>query len=145
METSRLRSVWMSRTSGMFSRITGSSVRMAAAMAGRAAFFAPLMRTLPTRGLPPRITNLSIRLSGAVAPLTKSIRTARLRVTGFFRSCPEPLDSIRLALVGWTVGGFETIFIRLPHGNRPPYITLGIFESERRLLAPHTGLQHDEC
>src|SRR5215472_10592240 len=64
--TSRLRSVCISRTSGMFSRTTGSSVRMAAAIAGSAAFFAPLTRIVPTRGLPPRTTNLSITLSDAV-------------------------------------------------------------------------------
>src|SRR5437016_13288065 len=50
----------MSRTCGMFSRITGSSVSRAAAIAGRAAFFAPLMRIVPRSGFPPRITNLSI-------------------------------------------------------------------------------------
>src|SRR5438128_4675027 len=52
----------MSRTSGMFSRMTFSSVRRAAAIAGSAAFLAPLMRTVPSSGLPPRITNLSIRV-----------------------------------------------------------------------------------
>ena len=60
MAESSLRVVSMSRTCGMFSRITGSSVRRAAAMAGSAAFLAPLMRTVPSRGLPPRITNLSM-------------------------------------------------------------------------------------
>src|ERR1039458_282964 len=50
----------MSRTWGMFSRITGSSVSKAAAMQGSAAFFAPLIRTVPSSGLPPRITSLSI-------------------------------------------------------------------------------------
>src|SRR5437588_9597630 len=60
MATRSLRSVSMSRTSGIFSRMTVSSVRMAAAIAGRAAFLAPLMRTVPSRGLPPRMTNLSI-------------------------------------------------------------------------------------
>ena len=44
----------------MFSRMTGSSVSSAAAMAGSAAFFAPLIRTVPSSGLPPRMTNLSI-------------------------------------------------------------------------------------
>src|SRR5271157_1784691 len=44
----------------MFSRITVSSVRRAAAIAGRAAFLAPLTRTVPTSGLPPRTTSLSI-------------------------------------------------------------------------------------
>src|SRR5207244_5518464 len=39
---------------------TGSSVSRAAAIAGRAAFFAPLMRIVPRSGFPPRITNLSI-------------------------------------------------------------------------------------
>src|ERR1700733_287513 len=60
METSSLRSVSMSRTCGMFSSTTSSSVRRAAAMQGRAEFFEPLTRTVPRRGLPPRITNLSM-------------------------------------------------------------------------------------
>src|ERR1017187_3924695 len=60
MEASSLRSVSMSRTWGMFSSVTSSSVRMAAAMQGRAEFLAPETRMVPTRGLPPRITNLSI-------------------------------------------------------------------------------------
>src|ERR1700679_636532 len=51
----------MSRTWGMFSRITSSSVRMAAAMQGNAEFFAPDTRMVPSSGFPPRMTNLSIR------------------------------------------------------------------------------------
>src|SRR5512140_814078 len=50
----------MSRTCGIFSRMTGSSVRSAAAIAGSAAFFAPLTLMVPSRGLPPRMTNLSM-------------------------------------------------------------------------------------
>src|ERR1700693_3065874 len=57
-----LRSVSMSRTWGMFSRMTSSSVRMAAAMHGRAEFLAPETLMVPRRGLPPRTTNLSIDL-----------------------------------------------------------------------------------
>src|ERR1700722_1709065 len=60
MELSNLRSVSMSRTWGMFSRITSSSVRMAAAMQGRAEFFAPETLMVPSSGFPPRTTNLSI-------------------------------------------------------------------------------------
>jgi hypothetical protein len=33
---------------------------MAAAMQGNAEFFAPEMRTVPTSGFPPRMTNLSM-------------------------------------------------------------------------------------
>src|SRR5580704_13997963 len=62
MLVSSLRSVSMSRTWGMFSRMTSSSVRMAAAMQGRAEFFAPETLIVPRRGFPPRTTNLSIRL-----------------------------------------------------------------------------------
>ena len=54
------RSVSMSRTWGMFSSVTSSSVRMAAAMHGSAEFFAPETRMVPTSGLPPRMTNLSM-------------------------------------------------------------------------------------
>src|ERR1700710_1085643 len=60
MLTRSLRSVSMSRTWGMFSRMISSSVRMAAAMQGRAEFFAPETLMVPRRGLPPRTTNLSI-------------------------------------------------------------------------------------
>jgi hypothetical protein len=42
----------------MFSRMTSSSVRMAAAMQGSAEFFAPETLMVPSSGLPPRITNL---------------------------------------------------------------------------------------
>ena len=45
MAASSFRVVSNSRTCGMFSRVTGSSVSNAAAMHGSAAFFAPLMRT----------------------------------------------------------------------------------------------------
>src|SRR5665213_4394229 len=66
MEASSLRSVSMSCTWGMFSSVTSSSVRMAAAMQGRAEFLAPETRMVPTRGLPPRITNLSIEQKSSV-------------------------------------------------------------------------------
>src|SRR5262249_45729266 len=82
IETSKLRSVCMSRTSGMFSRVTASSVRMAAAMAGSAAFLAPLTRMVPTRGLPPRMTNLSIIASGASVPF--SLRSRGMGMDNFF-------------------------------------------------------------
>src|SRR5262245_30482644 len=62
MAESSLRVVSISRTCGMFSRMTGSSVRMAAAIAGSAAFLAPLTRIVPSSGFPPRMTNLSIGL-----------------------------------------------------------------------------------
>src|SRR5580658_5591056 len=62
MEESKRRSVSMSCTCGMFSRVTSSSVRMAAAMQGRAEFFAPETLMVPSSGFPPRTTNLSIGL-----------------------------------------------------------------------------------
>src|ERR1035441_9281945 len=68
MAASRRRVVSMSRTCGIFSRMTGSSVSKEAAMAGRAAFLAPLMRMVPRSGLPPRMTNLSIRYLRYVSP-----------------------------------------------------------------------------
>src|SRR2546422_628641 len=59
--SSRRRSiVRRSRTGGMRSRMTGSSVRSVAASAGRAEFFEPLVGIVPLRGRPPCITNLSI-------------------------------------------------------------------------------------
>src|SRR5258708_25380156 len=62
MAASRLRVVWRSRTWGMFYKMSGSSVKRAAAMQGSAAFFAPLTRTVPSKGEPPRITSLSMGL-----------------------------------------------------------------------------------
>lgn len=52
--------VMMSRTRGTFFRCTGSAVNKAAAIAGNAAFFAPLICTVPASGLPPEILNRSM-------------------------------------------------------------------------------------
>src|SRR5258708_7257622 len=60
MAASRLRGVWMSRTWGMFSKMTGSSVKRAGGMQGGAAFFAPLARTGPRKGEAPRGSRLSL-------------------------------------------------------------------------------------
>src|SRR2546426_6168185 len=54
--------VMMSRTRGMLCSVTLSCVSSAAAIAGNAEFFAPLMTTVPWRGFPPRIRNLSMRV-----------------------------------------------------------------------------------
>src|ERR1700733_4141837 len=89
------RSVSMSRTWGMFSRMTSSSVRMAAAMHGNAEFFAPETLMVPRRGLPPRTTNLSIpavyervtRKAGAKGDTFRQNRTpARLGALNALRS-----------------------------------------------------------
>ena len=94
MAASKLRSVTMSRTWGTFSRMTGSSVSRAAAIAGRAAFLAPLTRMVPTNGLPPRITSLSIDRdpgeSGAdwnPGSRLFILRGLRLAVAGLHASC----------------------------------------------------------
>lgn len=50
----------MSLRSGTFSITHGSAVRRVAAKMGRAAFFAPLISTVPPRGLPPLIRTTSI-------------------------------------------------------------------------------------
>src|SRR6266568_691272 len=65
----------------MLSRVTSSSVRMAAAIHGRAEFLAPLTRIVPSRGLPPRITNLSIRrpLFLGILPLERVSAASRVR------------------------------------------------------------------
>ena len=60
MCASSLPMVMMSRTRGILSSSTRSLVRSAAAIAGSAAFFAPLMRTEPSSGLPPSISSLSM-------------------------------------------------------------------------------------
>jgi hypothetical protein len=57
----------MSRTWGMFSSVTSSSVRIAAAMQGSAEFLAPETRMVPTSGLPPRMTNLSMKAEQLLA------------------------------------------------------------------------------
>src|SRR5712692_6395102 len=63
MCASRRDMVEMSLTRGTFSRRRGSVVRMAAAIAGSAAFFAPLISTVPSRRRPPSMRNLSILLT----------------------------------------------------------------------------------
>src|SRR5580658_3684672 len=83
MAVRRLRVVWMSRTCGMFSKMTGSSVRRAAAMQGRAAFFAPLTRTVPRSGSPPRITNLSMGESRTAIVAGRGPRNCCLGWHGF--------------------------------------------------------------
>ena len=60
MCASSLAMVMMSRTCGILCRCTASAVSSAAAMAGSAAFFAPLICTAPSSGLPPWILNRSI-------------------------------------------------------------------------------------
>ncbi len=52
--------VRMSRTRGMRRSCTSPSVSSAAAMAGSAAFFEPLVGMAPWSGVPPWMTNLSI-------------------------------------------------------------------------------------
>src|SRR5579864_755940 len=148
METSRLRSVWMSRTSGIFSRMTGSSVRMAAAIAGSAAFLAPLMRMLPTSGFPPRITNLSISVCwatpafGSRFPSRKPIEillTLRRRRSEHFKSdAGEGLSDI-------AVDFFESLFCLRPagscleHDQRDRHLATGGFEGLGRGLPVYPG------
>src|SRR5512140_1228035 len=78
----------------MFSSVTVSSVSSAAAMQGGAAFFAPETRTVPTSGLPPRITNLSMESDQTFVP-----------VAGY-------KDKSESLWMGWRVG--------LPQGNSLP-------------------------
>jgi hypothetical protein len=54
--------VIMSRTIATLWSATRSAVSKEAAMAGNAEFFAPLMATVPWRGTPPLMTNLSMIL-----------------------------------------------------------------------------------
>ena len=53
MCASSLAMVMMSRTRGIFCSVTGSLVSSAAAIAGNAAFFAPLICTVPFSFFPP--------------------------------------------------------------------------------------------
>src|SRR5271165_5881629 len=93
----------MSRTCGMFSSTTGSSVSRAAAIAGKAAFFAPLTRMLPSSGLPPRMTSLSIpyesmTILSAYADeqqaLVVVLLVGRERVVDLARDCGESLRTV---------------------------------------------------
>src|ERR1035438_9682262 len=71
----------MSRTWGMFSSVTSSSVRIAAAMQGSAELLAPETRMVPTSGLPPRMTNLSMETWELLPNQFKSVqRSARVCV-----------------------------------------------------------------
>src|SRR5260370_32477296 len=60
MNASSLLMVIRSRTFGMLCSVTCSSVSKAAAIAGSAEFFAPLISTVPRSAFPPLIKNLSI-------------------------------------------------------------------------------------
>src|SRR5579871_3752582 len=90
----------------MFSRMTSSSVRMAAAMQGSAEFFAPETRMVPRRGFPPRTTNLSIWLvygDFAWKWVAGVVRIWRKVTRGRRFDCPA--CGIRARLVGWFVAG----------------------------------------
>src|SRR5712692_9538709 len=143
METSKLRSVWISRTSGIFSRMTGSSVRMAAAMAGRAAFLAPLTRMVPTSGLPPRITNLSIRLSDA-ALLPFSPRGGRKGIEIFFSSRALPKDFLlarKFSRAG-LLHAPNKVHLKSLTLDSFSYVSLNRFESFLGLAPVQVCLQH---
>src|SRR6266446_4994904 len=60
MNARSLLMVMRSRTLGILCTVTWSAVSRAAAITGSAEFFAPLTLTVPCRGLPPLIRNLSI-------------------------------------------------------------------------------------
>src|ERR1035437_2259844 len=79
MDARSLRSVSMSRTWGMFSRTTSSSVKMAAAMQGNAEFFAPDTWTVPTSGVPPITKNLSMKGEQLLSFQCKSVSSAASR------------------------------------------------------------------
>src|SRR5216110_3327343 len=63
---------------GTFATTTGSSARSAPARIGSVAFFAPEMRTSPSRGTPPWICNLSM------SPLTRFFGCQRLDGKGVY-------------------------------------------------------------
>src|SRR2546423_2466106 len=88
------RVVSMSRTWGMFSSVTGSSVSSAAAIAGKAAFLAPLTRIVPSSGLPPRITNLSTSVyAPRYAPSNCPRKVFIVARNAFFGAGENPLDA----------------------------------------------------
>ena len=60
MNASSLLMVIRSRTLGMLCSVTFSAVSNAAAIAGSAEFFAPLIATVPRSAFPPLIRNLSM-------------------------------------------------------------------------------------
>lgn len=78
--------MFTSRTSGIFSIYTVSSVMAAAARIGSAAFLAPAISTSPTKGFPPFITYCSILFSSALGLI---IQTASCLLSGpVFRTKP---------------------------------------------------------
>jgi hypothetical protein len=67
-----------SSTSGTFSKTLGPSAKSAAIMALKAVFFAPLMRTRPPRGRPPRTRHLTGPISPRIgSPPPEGVRIAR--------------------------------------------------------------------
>src|ERR1017187_10410105 len=129
MAASKLRSVTMSRTWGMFSRMTGSSVSRAAAMAGRAAFLAPLMRTVPTSGLPPRITSLSIEKNPATLTRRWNVGRAYFILRGMSPAVAGPADAAELS--GNNPDQQQALIVYLGVGSRECAVDFFSDRSER--------------
>src|SRR6516165_810970 len=99
MNASSLPMVIMSRTMGMLCSITGSEVSNAAAIAGSAEFFAPLIATEPCNRLPPRIRNLSILSLFADCPSQVALRLHKLLARCFRREIPLQHDQCHTQVV----------------------------------------------
>src|SRR5271168_955630 len=94
MNASNFAIVTMSRTIGSRCRMTGSGVSNAAAIAGRAAFFAPLMDTLPRKGFPPQILNLSMPVEFRSLSWVSTSRGLAESEAQIVASCAEPLAGV---------------------------------------------------
>src|SRR5580692_6749030 len=126
IEVSSFRSVSMSRTWGIFSSTTSSSVRIAAAMQGRAEFLAPLTRIVPSSGLPPRMTNLSMRARGCSLFVSYLLQLERC----IFNR--QPNIAIGLCQAAYRLG---LVHSGLEHHQRHRHAAPGRLDGEHSLLA----------
>src|SRR6202012_1649132 len=136
MEVSSLRSVSMSRTWGMFSSTTSSSVRIPGAMEGRAEFLAPPTLIFPSIDFPPRITNLSMRARGCSLPLTYVLQLER----SIFDRQTNVAVGLRQA-----AHRFRLVDARLQHHQGDRHAAAGRLDGEHSLLAINLAGTHQNA
>src|SRR6266850_3568906 len=143
MNASSLLMVIRSRTFGMLCSVTGSAVSSAAAIAGSAEFFAPLIATVPRSAFPPLIKNLSMPFR--CRHLSSLLRRSSLYCFSFASFLPflfssllfvTSLFSVSLCLCDLCVNSFFSFPHRLSHlsPHRLQFLP--------RLRRPHSPLQH---
>src|ERR1700730_11459273 len=143
MNASSLLMVMRSRTLGILWRVTGSFVSSAAAIAGNAEFFAPLMATVPSSGLPPLIRNLSMRANQTKCEMRTVSPLMRLNE---FR--PSPLLTQRCTQMSFRIAQsfccVSGVHLQFQHHQRHPQVvsrlTQSVFRSRQTLAA---GVRQD--